>query len=450
MSEGCGQLHEGHPGAAARLTSLYETYATDAFRFALHLTGRREDAEDVVQFVFLRAYGMLDAGTDLVNPRAWLMKATKHRSLNMLRDRREAPMAETDLPVGPRYDPDPAEAQALADVRSTLWALPESQHHAFVLRHWSGLSQDEIAEVLSTTTGAVESLLVRARTTLLDDREQGAECAGVRRRLVQALAPTGGQQAHIDACRRCRTAQTRLLRAAEFATAFALVPAAPRRPCAGLAGARIRRSAVAATTTATGAAGAGAGGGAGVATASAATKVALAAKIALATTTAVVALSAAHPVRRAVEHVVLGSPAQTSASPAHRTAPATAAGAAAPGPAAAGQPVNGSPRAHPAHGGNGNGKAHGKGVGKSQTAGTGKGKAKGKAKGKPATPGSSGATHGKSATAGANGKATGKPATAGSQGKAKGKATSKATTAATTASGGSHHPAGHGKGKPKS
>jgi RNA polymerase sigma-70 factor (ECF subfamily) len=433
-------LHEEKSGAAARLTSLYETYATDAFRFALHLTGRREDAEDVVQFVFLRAYGMLDAGTDLVNPRAWLMKATKHRSLNMLRDRREAPMAETDLPLGPRYDPDPAEAEALADVRSTLWALPESQHQAFVLRHWSGLSQDEIADVLSTTPGAVESLLVRARTTLVDDREQGAECAGVRRRLVQALAPTGGQQAHIDACRRCRTAQTRLLRAAEFATAFALVPGP--HVAHGLASLvpGFSASTVAATTTATGAAGAGAGGGAGVATASAATKVALAAKIALATTTAVVALSAAHPVRRAVEHVVLGSPAHTSAAPPHHAAPAAGA-AAAPGPAAAGQPVNGSPRAHPAHGGNGNGKAHGKGVGKSQTAGTGKGKAKGK----PATPGSSGASHGKSATAGANGKATGKPATAGSQGKAKGKAKSKPAPA----SGGSSSSGGHGKGKPK-
>ena len=445
MSEGCGQLHEGHPGAAARLTSLYETYATDAFRFAVHLTGRREDAEDVVQFVFLRAYGMLDAGTDLVNPRAWLMKATKHRSLNMLRDRREAPMAETDLPVDPRYDPDPAEAQALADVRSTLWALPESQHHAFVLRHWSGLSQDEIAEVLGTTPGAVESLLVRARTTLLDDREQGAECAGVRGRLVQALAPTGGQQAHIDACRRCRTAQTRLLRAAEFATAFALVP----RPHVAHALASLvpgfSASAVAATTTATGAAGAGAGGGAGVATASAATKVALAAKIALATTTAVVALSAAHPVRRAVEHVVLGSPARGTAPATHRKTSAAAAGT-----SATEQPTSASHPVHPAHGGGGKGKAAGKGIGKGQGAAAGKRKAKGKAKGKPATPGSNGHANGKSATAGANGKATGKPATPGSQGKAKGKAKREATTAATPASGGSRHPVTHGKGTPKS
>ena len=149
--------------SAARLTALYESHATDVFRYALHLTGRREDAEDVVQFVFLQAFATLEAGTELVHPRAWLIKAAKRRSLNLLRDRLEARMAGHDLPVAAHDQPDPEEAEALAAVRSTLWALPEGQHQAFVLRHWSGLSQDEIADVLDTTSGAVESLLIRAR-----------------------------------------------------------------------------------------------------------------------------------------------------------------------------------------------------------------------------------------------------------------------------------------------
>ena len=68
--------------SAARLTALYESHATDVFRYALHLTGRREDAEDVVQFVFLQAFATLEAGTELVYPRAWLIKAAKRRSLS--------------------------------------------------------------------------------------------------------------------------------------------------------------------------------------------------------------------------------------------------------------------------------------------------------------------------------------------------------------------------------
>jgi DNA-directed RNA polymerase specialized sigma24 family protein len=79
-----------------------------------------------------------------LHPRRWLIKAAKHRSLNMLRDRREAAMVPGDRRLVPREQPDPEEAEALAAVRSMLWALPESQHQAFVLRHWSGLSQDEL------------------------------------------------------------------------------------------------------------------------------------------------------------------------------------------------------------------------------------------------------------------------------------------------------------------
>jgi RNA polymerase sigma-70 factor (ECF subfamily) len=199
---------------AARLAALYESHATDVFRYALHLTGRREDAEDVVQFVFLQAFATLETGTELLHPRKWLIKAAKHRSLNMLRDRREATVEGGELRLAARDQPDPEEAEALAAVRSMLWALPESQHQAFVLRHWSGLSQDEIADVLDTTAGAVESLLIRARRTLLEDHKQvEGECSRVRDRLVQALAPTARERSHIASCRRCRTAQARLLRA---------------------------------------------------------------------------------------------------------------------------------------------------------------------------------------------------------------------------------------------
>src|SRR5437773_5371292 len=105
-------------------------------------------------------------------PLIWLIKPAKHRSLNKFRDRREASVVAGDRRLVARDQPDPEEAEALAAVRSMLWALPESQHHAFVLRHWSGLSQDEIADVLDTTPGAVESLLIRARRTLLADQNQ--------------------------------------------------------------------------------------------------------------------------------------------------------------------------------------------------------------------------------------------------------------------------------------
>src|SRR5204863_7986039 len=96
---GCAQVLDQGSRAGERLTSLYEAHAADAFRYALHLTGRREDAEDVVQHVFLQAHATLLGGRELVNPRAWLIKATKHRSLNLIRDRRDTPAAEIDPPA---------------------------------------------------------------------------------------------------------------------------------------------------------------------------------------------------------------------------------------------------------------------------------------------------------------------------------------------------------------
>ena len=81
------------------LTLLYKEHAADAFRYALHLTGRRADAEDIVQQVFLQAHRHLESGRELVSPRAWLLTAVKHRAFNLTRDRREVPVDRPVVPV---------------------------------------------------------------------------------------------------------------------------------------------------------------------------------------------------------------------------------------------------------------------------------------------------------------------------------------------------------------
>jgi RNA polymerase sigma-70 factor (ECF subfamily) len=333
------------PRAAERLTSLYEAHAADAFRYALHLTGRREDAEDVVQHVFLQAYATLEAGRTFVSPRAWLIKSTKHRALNLIRDRRDAPVAEVVQPA-----PDAAhdaEAEALAEVRAVLWSLPQPQHEAFVLRHWSGLSQDEIADVLATTPHAVESLLVRARAALVAEREAGdPECAGVRRRLARMLEPTSAQAGHVARCRRCRTARTRLLRASEHAAAFALVPGAQVVHALTAAVPGFGTSGAVAGAAATGSGATAGSGGAALSAASAATKAGVVTKVAVAATAAAVAVTAAHPLRSAITHAILHpAPAPATAAAAPRARPAAHAAPAAAAPARAQPTTSGTERA---------------------------------------------------------------------------------------------------------
>jgi RNA polymerase sigma factor (sigma-70 family) len=427
--------------AGAQLTTLYQEHASDAFRFALHLTGRREDAEDVVQHVFLQAYAVLERGDELVNPRAWLLKATKHRSLNLIRDRRDMPAAEIEPPA--TFAPDEGEAEALAQVRAALWSLPEPQHHAFVLRHWSGLSQGEIADVLATTPGAVESLLVRARAALVAEREDAdGECAGVRGRLAQMLAPTPAQSAHLAGCRRCRTAQTRLLRAAEFATTFALVPGPHVLHALSAAIPGFGASGAVAGASATGAAAGTGGGGAAVSAVSAATKAGILAKVAVVATTAAVAVTAVHPLRSAVTHAIFHPAPATSVAAAAKKPHATVTTASTAGGAVradSGAPVTARPVPPPTDGadptttdGGTDGtaaptddppaKADG-GNGKSGTAGSnGNGNGQGGENGQGKGAGS-GATHGKSATAPGHTGTTGNgQANGAGKGKAKGAA----------------------------
>lgn len=469
--------------AGERLTSLYEAHAADAFRYALHLTGRREDAEDVVQHVFLQAYASIGAGRELVNPRAWLIKATKHRALNLLRDRRDTPSSELDPPAP--FPADESEVGALADVRAALWSLPETQHHAFVLRHWSGLSQDEIADVLATTPGAVESLLVRARATLVAEREEaGSECAGVRGRLARMLAPTPAHEAHLAGCRRCRTAQSRLLRASEFATAFALVPSPQVLHALASAVPGFGASGAAAGASATGAAAGSGGGGAAVSTATAATKVGLLTKVAIAATTAAVAMTAVYPLRSAVTHAIFHHAPVSAAAPAPKRSAAHAGHAHAAGSAradvttpggglpgvptttGAGTTTIGTRPAKP--GGTGAGNGSGNGAGGGQGNGNGAGNGNGNGNGGGNGQGAGGATHGKSATAPGHTKAAGGAATGNgkangatngkgaksngvgaskSPGKTKTKTKTTTTTSTTTTTGGTANGNGNGNGK---
>jgi RNA polymerase sigma factor (sigma-70 family) len=406
----------GRVSAEALLTELYEQHSAAVFRYALHLTGRREDAEDVVQHVFIQAFRQLEDGVELVNPLAWLMKATKYRSLNVIRDRREIPTDGTGFDALAAPESDRVEAQELAAVRSMLWALPESQHQAFVLRHWSGLSQTEIADVLSTTTSAVESLLVRARGALLDDRDQAdGECRTARQALVDSRQLATGESAHVEHCRRCRTARSRLLRATEFATVLALVP----RPHVAQAIASV----VPGFSATAGSIGTAAGAATGSTTAGAtaisssvplAAKGTVAAKALAAVVAATVAVSAVQPIRQPIVNTIMRHlPGHASSQ--HRGHAAAMAGISKNSPAPG--RTAGSAGGPPAGAGGGRATAPG------QVAGHGS--ATGKGQGNPHSTGANGPAHGKSASAGgngpANGNAKGKSAIAGSNGKAGGK-----------------------------
>ncbi|HET7380704.1 MAG TPA: sigma-70 family RNA polymerase sigma factor, partial [Gaiellales bacterium] len=239
--------------AGAALAELYREHATATFRFALHMCGSRDDAEDLVQIAFLEAYRRLVAGETLVNPRAWLARVVRTRALNLRRDRHEIAAGDTIEEVAGAARPVEL-SDELARVRAVLVALPAPQHEAFVLRHWCDLANSEIAEVLGTSESAVESLLVRARRAVSGAEELPADCVAFRERLARGLPETIALQEHRAGCRGCRTAAERLSQAAAVAAVVAL---APRPSVAHALAASVHGFTVtAATSTGTGVAGA--------------------------------------------------------------------------------------------------------------------------------------------------------------------------------------------------
>ena len=145
--------------AGARLTSLYEAHAVDAFRYALHLTGRREDAEDVVQHVFLQVHAMLLGGRELVNPRAWLISTGRFKSIDRVRRRArfDAKLIEvterlaTNMTPGPERDDEEVEDDRLRLIFTCCHpALAADAQIALTLREVCGLTTEEIARAFLT------------------------------------------------------------------------------------------------------------------------------------------------------------------------------------------------------------------------------------------------------------------------------------------------------------
>ena len=210
--------------AGRELAGLYEEHWGPVFAFGLHLCGSRSDAEDLVQIAFLHAHRALLRGERLVNPRAWLITVVKRQAFNRWRDRREIP-SSASMPVASSVDDDSA-VDELARVRLLLYSLPEAQHQAFVLRHWSGLSNREIAGVLDTSESSVESLLVRARAAIVASGPAEEECFALRRRLTDNRELTPAQSSHVARCKGCARAHQRLTRAAAAVVVLGLVPRA--------------------------------------------------------------------------------------------------------------------------------------------------------------------------------------------------------------------------------
>ena len=172
--EAGGAVERAQSGDSDAFRLLVEQHSRAVFRLAFRMTGNEQDAEDVVQETFLRAYRQLDRYEARASFSTWLYRIASNYSLDLIRmrkrheDKRERGKAEErdilqTLPVNtPGPDRIVYSSQVQERVNEALNELSAQERTAFVLRHFEGMSIDEIGETLGTGTNATKHSIFRA------------------------------------------------------------------------------------------------------------------------------------------------------------------------------------------------------------------------------------------------------------------------------------------------
>jgi RNA polymerase sigma-70 factor (ECF subfamily) len=157
------------------LSELYDRYQAQMYGLALRITRDAGSAQDAVQEAFVgvwRNAARFTAGR--ASARTWILSITHHRSIDLVRRRRNTTtIPEDDAPGAAFTVPDlwPEVSRALdADaIRGALETLPDAQRQAIELAYFDGLSQTEIAERTGAPLGTVKS---RVRLAMVQLRRE--------------------------------------------------------------------------------------------------------------------------------------------------------------------------------------------------------------------------------------------------------------------------------------
>ena len=159
------------------LERLYLEYHRPIVNYLYRMVGDSEQAEELAQDVFVRAYGGLFRLDEGSNYRAWLYRIATNLAYDTLRRRRLVSwfsLRETDADEQAGRGPDRlAEQQA---VQEALMRIPETYRSVLVLFSVQGYAVKEIAGLLGVSEGAVKTRLSRAREMFrkaFDDEKQG-------------------------------------------------------------------------------------------------------------------------------------------------------------------------------------------------------------------------------------------------------------------------------------
>ena len=166
-------------GDTAAFDLLFTRYQKRTYRLVQRFISNREDALDLTQDAFIRAYQGLGDFKSQCQFYSWLYRITVNLCIDFLRkkSRSEVLLYDSDesgeLPMANIPDPrseSPAKAvenkELRIHIRKAVRRLPPKQRQIFILRHWDGLSLKDIAAVVGRSDGTVKAHLLHAHRNL--------------------------------------------------------------------------------------------------------------------------------------------------------------------------------------------------------------------------------------------------------------------------------------------
>jgi RNA polymerase sigma factor (sigma-70 family) len=173
MTETTEAVTRARAGDSEAWGQLYKDYAPAIFRFCRRALPTREDAEDATMEIFMKLRDKLSQYDETRSFSAWLYRVAANHCWDILRRRKIRQDKETeDVETVPLEHPDPSQLDKLIEqrsneeVREALHKLAPRARMALVLRYYSDMSYDEIADELGVRRAFVGVVLLRARHEL--------------------------------------------------------------------------------------------------------------------------------------------------------------------------------------------------------------------------------------------------------------------------------------------
>lgn len=177
MDETSSLIKQAQKGRQEAFAGLMHMYQHQVYGLSYSLTGNHQDAQDLAQEVFLKAYRSLHGFRGEADFGTWLHRITVNLWINQQRRRKNQVVVSLDAPVPTQEgevtrevavtDADPQELftvkELQAVVRQALDSLSREHRAVLVLREMQGHTYEEIAQILNCTLGTVKSRLNRAR-----------------------------------------------------------------------------------------------------------------------------------------------------------------------------------------------------------------------------------------------------------------------------------------------